>query len=603
MIRKRLVSDDSGLTVTFETILLFSISIIVMLMIFQSFQGLNQKHNKMMLEEEMYTIGNSIVKKMTEMNLEAISSQGNQAQTTIRSEFWIPAKIGDSTYTIKLSGNQVLLETSSFPYIIVEVPFSSDINIADNSTIYSSDYKYVLQYDQSGTMFFVNGGVEPPPDYYAPSISIDSPEDNATISNTALINVTVWDNVGVTRVEYFVNGEYNYTGRKSFNWSWDTTTMANGTYNVRAVAYDAPGNWSQDIKNYTIKNTELFPPVVTVLSPVNGSSTTFRKPVIQASISDNIGINFSSISLIVDGGEQVANATFPTGNPKLTTITYTPSRDMTNSIHSIFLHVKDIEGSPETVKYWEFEINDTEVRNDNEIPLASITFPVTNASIIPGSDISVTYLASDSISGINNLSINVTRNDGIYYYYFYNVSVYPTVIKNIANTWPFAGQQYVSDMSYNYNITVYDRNGNKGYSSAGPLIFLSQASQLEVVTTGRMLNNSNTIIENITLRDTASLDTVILTITKIKVSWNSTGGRKINRVKIDGNDTWSSSGGYTPSGTQNSGTQLTLSPSYTISGSSSKQLELRFSNDISGRAFTIVFTLSDGTTKTVTFNT
>jgi len=49
------------------------------------------------------------------------------------------------------------------------------------------------------------------------------------------------DNVGVTRVEYFVNGEYKYTGRKSFNWSWDTTTMPNGIYYVNAYAYDAPG--------------------------------------------------------------------------------------------------------------------------------------------------------------------------------------------------------------------------------------------------------------------------------------------------------------------------------------------------------------------------
>jgi hypothetical protein len=583
--------------VTLETILLFSISIIVMLMIFQSFQGMNQKHNKMMLEEEMYTIGNSIVKKMTEMNLEAISSQGNQAQTTIRSEFWIPATIGGSTYTIKLSGNQIILETSSDPYITVEVPFSSDIKIADNSTVYSSDYKYVLQYDQSGTMYFINGGVLPSPDYYAPSISIDSPEDGATISNTALINVTVWDNVGVTRVEYFVNGEYNYTGRKSFNWSWDTTKMPNGICNVTAVAYDAPGNWSQDIKMYTISNTELFPPIVTVVSPADGSNTTFRKPVIKASISDDEGIKFLSISLIVDGEEQVANATVPTGDPKLTTITYTPSVDMTNSNHVISLHVEDIEGSPEVEKNWAFEINDTDVTNDTENPVASITSPVTNASIITGSDISVTYVASDGISGINNLSINVTRNDGNNYYHLDNVSIYPTVIKNIAQTWTFTGNKYESGKSYNYNITVYDRNGNKGYSNVGTFMDLSQAGQLEVVTTGKILTNGSTMIENITLRDTAPLDMVILTITKIKVSWNPTNGRKIKRVKIDGITEWSNSG-------KTSGTQLTLSPSpYTISGSSSKELELWFTDTISGRAFTIEFTLSDGTTKTVTFDT
>jgi hypothetical protein len=557
-----------------------------------------------MLEEELNTIGNNIAKKMTEMNLEAISSHGTEGQAVIKSEFWIPAKIADSTYTIKLSGSKIILESSSDPYVTIEVPFSSDIRFAENSTISSSDDRYELKYDsQSGSIFFLNGGVEPLPDFNAPFISIDSPPENAIIDNTTAINVSVWDDVGVTRVEYFVDEEYEYTARNPYNWSWDTTTMGDAIYNVTSVAYDAVGHSTPVTKRYNVSNGIKFPPVVTVLSPPEYSNTTFRKPVVQARISDNRGIDFSSISLFVDGVDKISKVTYANVSQKLTTITYTPSQDLNVSppTHEVSLHVRDIEGSPETVKNWSFTIDSI---IDTYDPATSIVSPVTNASLVSGSPISVTYIASDNGSGIENLSINVTRGDRISYYHLDNVSVYPTVINTInpPETWTFANT-YVGGMNYTYNITVFDRSGRKTSATVGPLFLtIPAASELEVVTTGKTLTNGNTRIENITLRDIVPSDTIILTITKINVSWNSSA-QKINRVKFDGNTKWSSTGGYIPSGEQFSGIQLTLTPSYTISGSSAIQLELRFTDNISGKAFTIVFLLSDGTTKTVTFNT
>ena len=609
MIRKRFVSDDSALTVTLETILLFSISIIVMLMIFQSFQGLNQKHNKMMLEEQMYTIGNSIVKKMSEMNLEAISSQGNDAKTSIRSEFWIPAKIGDNTYTIKLSEQQIILETSSDPYITVEVPFSSDIKFAENSTVYSSDYKYVLQYDpQSAQMFFENGGVEPDPDNNDPVIYIISPPEG-TIKNTTVINVSVNNDPDVTRVEYFVNlyGQndpppHNYTGRKSFNWSWDTTTMDNGKYNVTAKAYYASGNSGFDNRTYTISNTGSVIPVVTILSPDNNSTVYFTNPVIQVVIRDNKGRNISSSSLIVNGSEQNLNATFyHLENQKLTTITYTPLKNMScNSNNNINLTVKNDSVTTLLYKNWSFKINCT---TDIINPSVSIIFPFTNASVVSGSPISVTYTASDNNSGINNLSINITKNGLPLNNFTATISEYPTVIKTIdpPETWTFP-ETYIGNMSYSFNISVFDRAGNRNYSKVVNLtVPPGQDNQLEVVTSGKTLTNSNKTIGNITLRDSSPFDSMVVTITKINVSWVTNSSEHINRVKFDEKMKWNCTGSYTPGGTQLSGNPLTLNQ-FTVSGSPIS-LGLDFDMDVSGKAFTIKFLFSDDTTKMVTFNT
>lgn len=603
--KKNLVSDESGLTVTVETVILFAMSIIFLMMIVQSFQGLNQKQTEIVLEENFMTIGNSIAKKLSEMNLEAQSSLGAGSQTTIKTEIWLPAQIADHTYTVTLSSNKVILETSSDPYITVEVPFNSDIHIAENSKIYSSDDNYALQYDsQSGSIFFENGGVIPQPDFNAPSISIVSPDNGSTIDNNTLIAVDTWDDVGVAKVKYYVDGEFTYSATNPYNWTLDTTTMSDGWYNVTAVAYDAAGHTTPDTKSYYISNGITFPPVVTVISPVDGEITNFTKPVIEARISDNRGIDFSSISLFIDDVNKIANVTYNNVSQKLTTITYTPTQAMDISIHNISLHVTDIEGSPEVVTNWEFTIED--LLPDLDDPIVSIDSPVTNASLVAGNPILVSYSTSDISSGLDNLSIEVTKN-GTNHIPPYNktISSYPDIITSYSAIWEFT-DQYESGMNYIYNITVFDRSGKKGFASTGPLMapLNGQDTELEVVTAGRTLTSSsgNWYLGDITMRDIYPNDAVVVTIEYINVSWNSLG-EKIRRVYVDDVTYWRGQSSYSPGSDQQSGSILTLKPSYVFTDGTTRILKLRFDSNMANKNFTIIFYLSDGTTKIVTLST
>jgi hypothetical protein len=570
-------------------------------MIVQSFQGLNQKQTKIMLEEQFMTIGNSIAKKMSEMNL---ASKSSLATGSITSQIWIPAKIADHTYTVQLSDHKIILESSSDPYVTVEIPINSDIRLAENSKIYSSDYKYVLQYDsQSDSIFFENGGVEPVTDFLAPTISIDSPLDGTTIQNTTTIYVTVWDNVRVTKVEYQVDESPIYTATGPFNWAWNTKTISDGIHNVTAIAYDGAGNTKPDTKSYNISNPVTFPPNVTVISPPDNSTTDFRKPVIQAKISDDVGINFSSISLLVDGVNKIGNASYANVSQQLTTITYIPSQDMDNSTHNLSVHVKDTDNSSEVMTNWSFTINITGIITDADYPTVSIISPITNASLKSGDPISVDYSASDNSSGLDNISINVTRNDGfVSKCNINNISIYPTVIKTKSSTCIFP-DNYVGGMSYTYNITVFDRSGKNKSATVGPLIIPpGQASELEVITTGKTLPSPYKVLGGITLRDTSPSDTVVVTIKNLTVSWIANSSEKITRVRMDGTTRWRNSGSYTPSGSQPSGTQLTINSPFTADGTA-KVMELTFDSNMLGKSFIITFYLSDGTTKTVTFNT
>ncbi|MBM7113601.1 PHB depolymerase family esterase [Archangium primigenium] len=89
----------------------------------------------------------------------------------------------------------------------------------------------------------VTGGVS---DTTAPSVALTSPAAGATLSGTVSLTATATDNLGVSRVEFLVDGAVvasgTPTGGGTYTASWNTTTAATGTHTVRARALDAAGN-------------------------------------------------------------------------------------------------------------------------------------------------------------------------------------------------------------------------------------------------------------------------------------------------------------------------------------------------------------------------
>ena len=141
---RRIISDESGITIAVETILMFGISVIFLGMIFLSFQGLNQKQGKILMQEEYLALGNEIAKRMSDMVVEARASLSSGSRTAIESEFSMPVKIADNTYSVKLLAGKIIIESTSGPYVSVEVPLDSNIRVAENSTIQSLSDTYKL---------------------------------------------------------------------------------------------------------------------------------------------------------------------------------------------------------------------------------------------------------------------------------------------------------------------------------------------------------------------------------------------------------------------------------------------------------------------------
>jgi len=90
-----------------------------------------------------------------------------------------------------------------------------------------------------------------------PATSITAPASGATVSGTTSVTASASDNVGVTKVEFYLDGGLQSTDTTSpYAWSWNTTATANGSHTLQSKAYDAAGNvGSSSTITVTVSNT------------------------------------------------------------------------------------------------------------------------------------------------------------------------------------------------------------------------------------------------------------------------------------------------------------------------------------------------------------
>ncbi|PYQ24502.1 MAG: hypothetical protein DMF81_05220 [Acidobacteria bacterium] len=96
-------------------------------------------------------------------------------------------------------------------------------------------------YDDHDDLVFA---VTPPaPDTVPPTTSITAPASGATVGGTTTVSASASDNIGVTKVEFYVDAALKATDTTSpYSFAWDTTAYAAGSHGLVSKAYDAAGN-------------------------------------------------------------------------------------------------------------------------------------------------------------------------------------------------------------------------------------------------------------------------------------------------------------------------------------------------------------------------
>ncbi len=128
-------------------------------------------------------------------------------------------------------------------------------------------YSRALSSAEVSAIFAYTGA---PPDTTPPQISITAPAAGATVNGVILLTANATDNVGVTGVQFQLNGTTNLGGvltgaGPAYNYSWNTTAVADGNYTLSATATDAAGNTASSSIPITIDNGDA-PPVISAVS-------------------------------------------------------------------------------------------------------------------------------------------------------------------------------------------------------------------------------------------------------------------------------------------------------------------------------------------------
>jgi hypothetical protein len=104
-----------------------------------------------------------------------------------------------------------------------------------------------------------------PPDTTPPAVSISAPAAGATVSSTVTVSATASDNVGVTGVQFKLDGA-NLGAEDTaspYSVSWNTTTATNGSHTLTAVARDAAANQTTS-SGVTVTVSNIVPGQVTL---------------------------------------------------------------------------------------------------------------------------------------------------------------------------------------------------------------------------------------------------------------------------------------------------------------------------------------------------
>jgi fibronectin type 3 domain-containing protein len=142
----------------------------------------------------------------------------------------------------------------------------------------------------------------PPGDTTVSTVSLTAPLSGASVSGQINVTANASDNTGVSGVQFKLDGANLGSEDTSspYSASWNTTTVANGSHSLSAVARDAAGNTaSAATQTVTVNNpvADTTPPDTTITAKPSSSST-----VTSASFSFTSSENSSTFECKIDGG-------------------------------------------------------------------------------------------------------------------------------------------------------------------------------------------------------------------------------------------------------------------------------------------------------------
>ncbi|MDE2406741.1 MAG: CehA/McbA family metallohydrolase [Xanthomonadaceae bacterium] len=240
---------------------------------------------------QLVLTGNGNVMGMSFANSGSLTLAANFAsasgQTAQRVQFFegVPGRNGTVTQLTEGSGSYTFTPATGKHFYYAQVTQANGLRL----------WSAPIWVDQGGT---------PPVDTTPPTVSASVTGSSGTINLSTITS----DNVGVTRVEFYIDGALvGAVTNPPFAMTYDSTTLANGSHSLTAKAFDAAGNnTTSTAVAFNISNVTADTTAPTVSSSVSGTSGTIT---LSATASDNVGV--TKVEFLVDGVLKGSDTTAP----------------------------------------------------------------------------------------------------------------------------------------------------------------------------------------------------------------------------------------------------------------------------------------------------
>src|SRR5258705_9584553 len=176
-------------------------------------------------------------------------------------------------------------------------------------------------YGFTRAFFRVRSGSQQP-DVFPPTTSLTSPANGSTVSNVTTLTASASDDIGVTLVEFYLDGSVLLGSDPSapYSFQWDTTSLPNGVHFLSSRAYDSSGKTSNStFIIVTINNFSPYTGTCTWSKRFGGTSGHTRLPrdianpvkIATNPLDNSVVIAGYYLGSIGFGGEMLTNAGSP----------------------------------------------------------------------------------------------------------------------------------------------------------------------------------------------------------------------------------------------------------------------------------------------------
>lgn len=167
----------------------------------------------------------------------------------------------DANTETDLDGYKVLYVADSNDFANATIVDVKNITTATiNNLDPSKSYNFAVKAYNTVGMESSLSNIVNVPELLSPIVVINLPNNSTELKGTTSIIAEATDNVGVTKVELYIDGILTATQIElPYTFSWDTSPLKAGQHIITVKAYDAAGNVGETSKTVTIHETPNSP--------------------------------------------------------------------------------------------------------------------------------------------------------------------------------------------------------------------------------------------------------------------------------------------------------------------------------------------------------